>query len=154
MRSIGVALLFAFCSVSTACVHKPVPAEDEWLRVAPRQLFAEATLVAAADVRPVAETQLSYASLRLGTVPAVVLSEADAVQLIGSPVEPVAGYVLVRGLCVGCGTGKFYVYGNDSYLIVSHVSLASAGTPATRWPVVLKLAELPADVYVQYSAFQ
>ena len=156
MRVVRSALLFvcASGSIVTSCAHRQDAVTHEWSRPAPRHLFHGVSRVAAADILPVVDSKLGEASQRLQTDAALRLSPADASRMAGFPLDPDAEYVLVRGLCSGCGTGKFSVYAHADYLIVSHLSLGLRGTPPRAWPVVVKVGQVPTDVYVQYSVAQ
>lgn len=125
-----------------------------WERRAPRGLYATVAEVAPTRVRPVAAAKRAEASERLKDADAVHVSESDAMALAGGSAEVTGDYVLVRGLCVGCGTGKFWVYENEEVLIVDDFGLAHRRTPATKWPILVKRTEMPRDVFISAGAAQ
>jgi hypothetical protein len=79
------------------------------------------------------------------------LTGAEAADLLGTQIDAEGGYVLLRGLCGGGGTGKFDVYGREGS--GDHrpriACLAKRGGEAVA--VVVKLSDVPRDVYVQYG---
>lgn len=154
MRVLIALAAVALGGVYAGCAHRQQNLEDGWFRRATRQMFEAAAPVSSEKVHPVTNSKLSEASRLLEHVAAVSISDTTAADLANARFDPSGVYVLVRGLCAGCGTGKFYVFMSDEYLIVDHLALASRETPATRWPVVLELTDVPSDVYVQYSAIE
>ena len=128
--------------------------EHEWFKPAPSTLFSQTTLLPETSVRPVHKLKIPNASRRLQSAAAVVISSAEASDLLSLNVDAESRYLLVRGVCIGCGTGRFSVYVNADNVIVDHLSLAPRGTPPQAWPIIVELTGVPKEVFVQYSAAQ
>jgi hypothetical protein len=133
------------------CAHQTV-SDHAWYRPDPKQALAALTRLPSTDVFPVAEKKIGDAAERLRETAAIRITHADVTELLGRPLSTDADHVLVRGLCVGCGTGAFYVYVGDDRVIVDNVSLAPRNAVPRPWPLVVKLSYVPRDVYIQYSS--
>ncbi len=147
-----IACLLVFvtgCTTTTA-----IRGGHDWVRNAPRELYATVTEVAPTRVHPVAATTRTEASERLKNAAAVHVSQAEATTLTAGTAEVTGDYILVRALCVGCGTGKFWVYENDEVLIVDHFGLAHRSTSVTTWPILVKRSEMPREIFVSAGAAQ
>lgn len=141
-----VALIFA------SCAHQTALSQHDWYRPAPKEAFTGLARVAPADVFPVVEDKIENAVQRLREMAAIQITDADVVELAGLQLNVEGDYVLLRGLCTGCGTGMFYVYVGGGRVVVDNLSLASGNALPKPWPVVVKLSDLPRDVYVQHSS--
>jgi hypothetical protein len=102
-------------------------------------------------VFPVAIDQRVRAAERLETVPFIRLPREEAESLAEKPLDS-DHYVLIRGLCLGCGTGSFRAYFDGRNILVDHRSLARKGTLPTRWPVIVRLENDPEEVFVECGA--
>jgi hypothetical protein len=147
----AAAVILAILVVS--CAPRASILKDEWFHGAPDGSTANLPQVDARDVHPVTEAKLESAKLKLDTIPVVPISVSEAEDLVDSKLDG-GGFFLIRGLCLGCGTGSFNVYSNGRSVLIDHLSLAGRGTPATRWPVVVRLDSMPTEVYVQCHAIR
>jgi hypothetical protein len=102
-------------------------------------------------VFPVAIDQRVRATERLEAAPFIRLSMEEAERLSGKPLDS-GRYLLIRGLCLGCGAGSFRAYFDGSNILVDHRSLARKGTLPTRWPVIADLENDPKEVFVECGA--
>lgn len=148
MRSWFVVLLLVPW-FALSCASRSSVASDSWVRNAPGELISTARRVSNEDVHVVAQDQLASAEGRLQEMSFVALSAEEAERLAEADLTG-EGFFLVRGICLGCGTGRFNVYFDGRRVAVDHVSLARATAEPTRWPIIVKLHAVPTEVYVQY----
>jgi hypothetical protein len=142
-------VILALGAVLMSCTHARKGATDDpWLRRAPEGLVSSATRIPKQDVLPVIASQLPSAIARLEQVPFVEITGAEAGQLTAGRVGD-GRFYLMRGLCLGCGTGRFVVYFDGRYVAVDHVSLARKRRNPTRWPVIVRLDTAPETAYAQ-----
>ena len=125
---------------------------DEWIRPIPGQLAAE--ILSAANqvaVTPVASEKRASAAEVLAKSSSVELSLIEAESLTGKTLE--AGhYFLIRGVCLGCGTGSFKAYCDGRNILIDHHSLARSGVSPTRWPVIARIESPPEEIFVECAA--
>jgi hypothetical protein len=133
------------------CVHQNAPSRHAWYREAPREAFSGASRISSSDVLAVSEENVAITVEKLITSPAIRLTSAEAERLSGREVSSDHDYILLRGLCTGCGTGTFFVLVGAGWIIVDNISLAARDTPPTAWPVIVKTPHMPRHVYVQYG---
>jgi hypothetical protein len=148
MRSRYVLVLTA---VMAGCVAGRPLSFDVWANPAPRQEAVALSKAGKKAVFPVASDQRARAVEKLAAVPFVRLSKEEAESLAGKPLDG-DHYFLIRGLCLGCGTGSFKAYFDGSNVLVDHRSLAGKKTLPTRWPVIAALENKPEEVFVECGA--
>ena len=153
MLNSRASIFIAFAMVSCAAVST-ASSDHEWLRPAPPALVGTLAKIPDSDFLPVSEAQRDHAIELLAEVSAVAVSETEARELAEPDTKITEGYVLVRGLCIGCGTGQFDVYGDRGVIVVDSIGLASRKARPLAWPVLVKLAAVPESVYVQCSAVE
>lgn len=140
--------VLALAILISGCVTGRLRSFDVWVHPAPRQMAAALSRAEERIVFPVARDQRVRAAERLEAVPFIRLSREEAGSLAGKPLG--GGHLfLIRGLCLGCGTGSFRVYFDGSNILVDHRSLARKGTLPTRWPVIALLENDPEEVFVE-----
>jgi hypothetical protein len=127
------------------------PADEAWHRPAPRELGDRLYRSDKTAVFPVSASAREGAVSRLASTPFVKISPREAEDLVGHPLGE-GDYYLIRGVCIGCGTGSFSAHSDGENVVISHVSLAGRRVRPTRWPVVMSLEKSPGQVFVDYSA--
>jgi hypothetical protein len=124
---------------------------DEWRRPVPQDLGDRLYRSDEKAVFPVVSGAREGEVSRLASTPFVRLFPREAEDLVGHRLSE-GDYFLIRGVCIGCGTGSFKVHSDGENVLVSHVSLAGRRVRPTLWPVVVSLDEPPGQVFVEYSA--
>jgi hypothetical protein len=142
-----------FAILVASCAPRASILKDDWFRAAPDGPTADLTKVDERDIHPVTEAKLEAAKRKLETISVAPISASEAEELVNSELDG-SSFFLIRGLCLGCGTGLFSAYSNGRSVLIDHVSLAGRGTPATRWPVVVRLDRIPSEVFVQCHAIR
>jgi hypothetical protein len=141
-------LLTAAALFALSCTSTRIEPHDEWARPAPKDLASRLYKSQERSARPVAPGSRESSITRLRPNPLVRLSLKEAEDLAGQALSE-GNYFLLRGLCVGCGTGYFKVYSDGENVLVSHFSLAKPGRRPTQWPVIANLERNPDQVFVE-----
>jgi hypothetical protein len=148
-RMLSVAILASAallgCSATTRI-------SDSWANPLRQHLDSDWVQLPPSDLQAVSREQRARASDVLETREWLAISANYAQVLTGE--SPRAGRVayLLRGLCIGCGSGRFNVHRRETQLYVHHSGLAARQTPTTKWPVVVWLDEYPTQLFVEASA--
>jgi hypothetical protein len=143
--------VLAFAILIAGCATGRPRSFDVWVHPAPRRMAAALSRAEERVVFPVAIDQRVRAAEGLEAAPFIRLSREEAGSLAGKPLDS-DHYFLIRGVCLGCGTGSFRAYFDGRNILVDHRSLARKGTLPTRWRVFADLENDPEEVFVECGA--
>jgi hypothetical protein len=126
------------------------PSPDPWYRC-PTDDFIQSAEARERDPATFAVVTRNEAEAlaRLEHVPCIEVSEREAEELAGRVLGGTDGrFVLLRALCYDTPNGGFAVRWRPGAVLVSHGCLGTRPLPVVRRAVVVRLPDVPAEVFV------